>query len=82
MIITYFQYALVAWGIINIFNFVMESLSFFGGDGIQPYDIMWWIRRPFSFRQMSLVSFPMLIGAAIWIVLIWGTGWAVTSLWF
>lgn len=82
MIVTYFQYALVAWGAVRLLDIIIESFNFLGGDGIQPYDIMWWIRRPFSFRGISLISFPMLIGAALWIALVWGTGWAVTSLWF
>ena len=69
--------ALLLWAGLKIIDFIIELFSIFGGDGVQPYDIMWWISRPISMRGAYLFKLQMLIGLLAWLVLIWGTYWAV-----
>ena len=69
--------ALLIWAGLKIIDFVIEMFSAFGGDGVQPYDIMWWISRPISMRGWYLFKLPMLLGLFAWLLLIWGTYWAV-----
>ena len=71
--------ALLLWAGLKIIDFIIEMFSIFGGDGVQPYDIMWWISRPISMRGAYLFKLPMLIGLLAWLVLIWGTYWAVNN---
>lgn len=82
IIITILQLLLFVWAVIKILDLVIEMSSFLGGDGVQPYDIMWWICRPFSFREWSLFTLPMLCGLAVWIILIYGVAWSVLNLFF
>lgn len=80
MIVTIIQGAFVLWALFKILDFIIEMFSVFGGDGISPADVMWWICRPISFRDRSAFSVPMLVGLLIWIALIVGTVWSVQSL--
>ena len=69
--------ALLIWAGLKIIDFIIEMFSALGGDGVQPYDIMWWISRPISMRGWYLFKLPMLLGLLAWLLLIWGTYWAV-----
>lgn len=82
MIVTIIQYIFIAWAGLKILDFIIEMFSIFGGDGISPADVMWWICRPISFRGLSAFSVPMLVGLLMWIALIVGTVWSVQSLFF
>lgn len=82
MIVTIIQYIFIAWAALKILDFIIEMFSIFGGDGISPTDVMWWICRPISFRGASAFSVPMLVGLLMWIALIVGTVWSVQSLFF
>lgn len=80
--ITVFQWFLISWALVKILDLIIEMFSIFGGDGVQPYDVMFWITRPFSFRSISIVRLPMLVGILVWFSMILGTGWAVDQLMF
>ena len=60
--------ALLIWAGLKIIDFVIEMFSAFGGDGVQPYDIMWWISRPISMRGWYLFKLPMLLGLFVWLL--------------
>lgn len=77
MIVTIIQIVFVFWAAVKILDFIIETFSVFGGDGISPADVMWWICRPISFRGYSAFSVPMLVGLLMWIALIVGTVWSV-----
>lgn len=79
-LITLFQYMSLIWAASRVIELLIELLSFWGGDGVQPYDIMWWLCRPFSIRCFSIVRFPMLIGLVIWICLIWAASWSFSAI--
>lgn len=67
---------LLIWTAIKLVDLIIELFPLFGGDGVQPYDVMWWICRPISMRGMALFRLPMLIGLVVWIALWYGTFWA------
>jgi hypothetical protein len=66
------------WAGLKVIDLIVEMFAVFGGDGVQPYDIVWWISHPISIRGLYLFEVPMLAGVFIWIFLICGTYWAVT----
>ena len=54
--------ALLLWAGLKIIDFIIEMFSIFGGDGVQPYDIMWWFSRHISMRGDYLFKLTMFIG--------------------
>lgn len=79
-LISIVQWSLIIWAVVRILDIVIEIFSCLGGDGVQIYDISSWLVSPFSFRGISPLRLPILVGLLTWLVLLYGTFWAVNSL--
>lgn len=79
-LISIVQWSLIIWAVVRILDIVIEIFSFLGGDGVQIYDISSWLVSPFSIRGISPLRLPILVGLLTWLVLLYGTFWAVNSL--